>query len=257
VRVVRAQVRSGVPFNVETIPGVRVLGAADFPNIGQVTPRESRTMWNSDVPGSANFVFHAENPGTTTISFEGRVNQAWGGSVLETLINPSRWESIFDTVDVTVQDCSYKVTTYSKWQVPGPANIKIKAWITEAGLTNDGTGHYTGTGNVTWQLTSGQVGDCGAQSATTTSEVILNGERDDDQLIVDIDFLAANISLPVYCVGSDGGIASGVTPVQMIPGPVTLTVSSDGGGKRQDHLLKWPEPETGSVVVLVTRVVQQ
>ena len=250
VRVVRAQVRSGVPFNVETIPGVRVLGSADFPNVGQVTPRESRTMWNSDVPGSANFVFHAENPGTTSISFQGRVNPSWGASILERLINPpSGWTSVFDSVDVTVQDCSYKVSTISHFSAQG---VPLVATM-DGKMKSDGDGHYTGSATVNWVGAIAVAGDCSSVITVYSSKVELFGELDDDWLIVDVTYLPAVLT-------NIGGCPGGVNDKALLNlDPVTVSVPASGGAKRPNQEIHEPTfySMSGFVVITVTRVTQE
>jgi hypothetical protein len=255
VRVTRAEFDGDQGSNAQEITGARIEASMSNGGIGRLNPISIHTGWDSNDPGGADYKFHAERVGTTTIFFKGTINHVWWPAKLGLFPLVDRKDFVKDQVEITVEECQYKVTTISKWQVSGEANIKIEAWINGAGLMDDGTGHYTGTANVTWQLTASQVVDCKAQSVTTTSEATLNGERDDDQLIVDIDFLTANILLPAFCM-ADGDIASGSTPVQMTPDPVTFTVPASGGGERQPHVLQGPESVSGFIVVIVTQANQ-
>lgn len=224
--------------------GVEVQALVTDSSIGSINPSSSLTSMNSE--GRAWFIFSAEKPGTTIIQFWGKV------SSLVFLGLEISSDTVTTELSVTVEECQYKVTTLSKWQPGGIVNMRIVAWIHEAGLVDGGTGRYTGTGSVLWTLATDKLGDCNAQSVTTTSQAELTGVRD-DELTVDVAFDTGNISLPTFCVRE--GVAQGSTPVALTPDPVTFTVPASGGRNRYTHVLQGPEgPISGSVVVIVTRV---
>lgn len=115
---------------------------------GRLNPISIYTGWNSNDPGGADYKFHAEKPGSTTLIFKGTINHIWWGAKLGLVPFVDRRDFVEAQVEITVEQCQYKVTTISKWQVTGPANLNIEAWINEAGLTDDGTGHFRGTASV-------------------------------------------------------------------------------------------------------------
>jgi len=257
VRVTRAEFVGNQGDNVQDIPGARIEASLSNSGIGRLNPLSIYTGWDSNDPGGANYTFHAEKTGTTIISFKGTINQIWWPAKLGLLPGAvTRRDFVNAQVEITVEKCDYKITTISKWQVPGPVNLKVEALISEAGLADDGTGRLTGTASVQWQVTTSQLEDCQAQSVTTTSQAELTGVREDEEVTLDVAFETANITLPTKCVGSDGGIASGGIPVQVTPKPVTFTVPAPGGGMRGDHVLQGPESMSGFVVVIATRVAQ-
>lgn len=255
VRVIRAEFVGDVGSNVQEVPGVFVRASMSPEGVGKLNPISMMTGWDANDPGGADYKFHAEKAGTTIISFKGTINHIWWPAQLGLPPLIDRRDFVEDLVELTVEECQYKVTTISKWESSGLVKIRIEAWIHEAGLAEDGPGHYTGTGSVTWTLATDQLGDCNAQSLTTTSQAELTGARD-EELTVNVAFDTANISIPVYCVGSDGGVAQGSTPVQLTPDAVTFTVPASGGGTRETHVLRGPETVSGFVVAIVTRVNQ-
>ena len=257
IRVSRATFVGSQGDNVQDIPGAHIEASMSNPGIGTLHPISIYTGWDSNDPGGAVYKFHASKVGRTTINFKGTINHIWWPAILGLPKAIDRRDFVEDQVQIEVQECQYKVTTISHWKVPGEANVQIEATLDGAGLTDDGTGlHYNGNGSVTWHLTGGQVEDCVPQSVTTTSQAELVGERDGDLLIVDITYLIAAISIPVYCV-RDGEVASGSMPVDLLAEPVSFTVPGSGGGVRETHVLQWPEPEEGFVVAIVKQVTGQ
>jgi hypothetical protein len=111
----------------------------------------------------------------------------------------------------------------------------------EGSLVDDGSGvKLSGRGNVTWTVTSGRVGDCAPQAASSSSRAELNGEREGEDLILDIDYPPATVVLQTLCVGRDGGVARGGLPVEVVPAPVTLVIADRVEARRMDHRLKEP-----------------
>lgn len=253
VRVTRAEFVGNQGSNIQEITGARIDTSMSNGGIGKLSPIEIDTGWDPNYPGGADFKFHAEKAGTTLITFKGTISHIWWLTLGLPLID--RRDFVEDQVEITVEECQYKVTTISKWEYSGQVNIRIEAWISEAGLVDDGTGRYTGTGSVTWTVFTSQLLDCDAQSVITTSQAHLTGAREDDELTVDVAFDTANISFPTFCERE--GVAQGGTPVQLTPDAVTFTVPASGGGPpRMTQVLKGPESATGHIVVSVTRVTQ-
>ncbi len=231
------------------VTGVEVRGLVQN-NIGELTPNNNTTIAAGAItPNSADFIFTAREIGETTISFRGLVvtpgwfGTNWGGG--------SQAVSAF--VHVQVIPCAYKVTTEGAWRVPGPANISVAAISDDAKVrAADAQSPFTGSTTVNWVLTTSQVGDCEAQSVTTSSQVDWTGQMDDSgQLNLNGAYQSAAMSLPVYCVGSDGGVASGSTPVQLTPDPLQVSIASTGGVFRQSQVLQGPEPTPGYVTIIV------
>ncbi len=184
----------------------------------------------------AKFKFKANKPGKTTLYFQGLVGK----------------EYISFNLDVKVLPCKFKATTIGEWHVPGPANISVVASSDDAEVKADDEGNFTGSTTVNWVVSSGQVGDCIPQSVTTSSQVDWTGNMDDNNLLMmDAKYQTAGITLPVYCVGSDGGIASGSTPVQLTPDPLQVSVAAGGGVFRQSQVLQGPEATPGYVTIIV------
>jgi len=201
---------------------------------------KTAVVFDDDVTGlGAKFKFKANKPGKTTLNFEGFVGK----------------EYVSAHLDVKVLPCKFKATTIGEWHVPGPANISVVAISDDAEVDADEQGTLTGSTSVNWVVTAGQVGDCIAQSETASSQVDWSGNMNDQgQLMMDAKYQTAEISLPVFCVGSDGGIASGSTPVQLTPDPLQVSLVSEGGVFRELQVLQGPESMYGFVTIVVVPV---
>ena len=193
-------------------------------------------------PALVVFTVKGKEKGETTINFTGSVVE-FGRTIRAKPVE----------VIVEVEICTEVVTTIGEWQIPGPANISIVAISDDAEVKADEQGTYTGSTVVNWVLTSGQVLDCIPQSVTTSSQLDWTGQKDDNgQLTLDGIYKSAAMSLPVYCVGSEGGVASGSTPIQLTADPVQVSTLSEGGVFKQPQVLEGPEgPISGSVTIIV------
>ena len=120
-------------------------------------------------------------------------------------------------------------------------------------MKRDADGRFTGTATVTW-IGGVNVGarDCSGVVDVASSQAELTGVQDDDQLIVDVVYLAAALTNTINCVGSH------TIQTEVTPDPVTVSVPDSGGGKRQTQDLYEPTYYAlhGFVVVVVTRVNQ-
>jgi hypothetical protein len=231
------------------VPGVQVRGSMTNA-IGTLSSVDDELA--NLVGGNADFLFTAKKAGKTILTFNADVEGRWTGSVKLTLLGrtiPAKKAEI----PVTVRNCKFKVTTIGQWHVPGPASISVVAISDDAEVRSaDAQGPFTGSTTVNWTVTSGQVGDCLPQSVTASSQVDWTGNMDDNNLLVlDANYQTAGISLPVFCVGSDGGVAEGSTPVQLTPDPLQVSVLSDGAVFEQPQVLQGPEAMPGYATIIV------
>jgi hypothetical protein len=198
----------------------------------------------SDPIGATTFLFTAQKPGTVDVQFQATLNTR----VILGLALDSR--TLTTKVTMAVEDCLYKVTAMSRWQVPGPANINILAEITNAALTDDGQGGYTGTASVKWFIHAGRVGDCTSATSAQPSQATLTAVAALTNLVVDVDYESVSVSNVIDCGGVGGN-----APWPQRPGPLTFNVPIGGGSDRIPHVLAAPDgPQPGSAVVIVTRV---
>lgn len=147
VRVTRAEFVGAQGYHVQDIPGVRVEASVSNGGIGKLNPISIHTGWSSDDPGGADYKFHAEKVGTTIISFKGTINQVWWGAKLGLAPFVTRRDFVEDQVEITVEECQYKVTVSSSFPVP---DMFIGAVFKDALMTLDAQGFYSGTATVTW-----------------------------------------------------------------------------------------------------------
>jgi hypothetical protein len=230
----------GLPKGMSVI-GINVDASSKDPSVGDfVGARNAKTavVLDADLATlGAKFKFKANKPGKTTLYFEGLVGK----------------EYVSFNLDVKVLPCKFRATTIGEWHVDGPANISVVAISDDAEVSGDAQGSVTGSASVNWVLNSGQVADCLPQSVTTSSQVDWSGQVDDnEQLTLDGTYQPAAMSLPVYCVGSDGGIASGSTPIQLTADPLQVGMAFSGGIFRQSQVLEGPEgPISGFVTIVV------
>ena len=208
--------------------------------LGTVSPASVTARWPRR---TAIFVFTAQRPGTGAIVFETIVNR---DSIFGVEVGGRR---LVTTAPIRVEDCAYRVTTISRWTVPGEANIVIRAHMADAGLAYDDTGRLTGTGTVQWEITAGRVGDCTGNVTAFNSNVELTGDVDGDNLLLDLAYDSALGRITVFC-GFGGPV-----PVELLPATLTLPVPILGGGLRTPHQLLRPEPQGGETTILVTRSV--
>jgi hypothetical protein len=208
--------------------------------LGTVSPASVTARWPRR---AANFVFTAQRPGTGAIVFETIVNR---DTIFGVEVGGRR---LVTTVPIRVEDCAYRVTTISRWAVPGEANIVIRAHMANAGLAYDDTGRLTGTGTMQWEITAGRVGDCTGTVTAFNSAVELAGDVDGDFLILDLEYESALGRIMVFC-GFGGPV-----PIELLPATLTLPIPIQGAGLQTPHQLLRPEPQAGETTILVTRSV--
>lgn len=194
VRVMRSQMTGNQGDNVQNIPGVRVDASMSNAGIGSLTPKTSYTGWNLKDSGGANFNFRAEKAGTTTIHVKGTINHIWWLANLGLPPVVDRRDFVNSEVEIKVEDCSYKVTTTSRWSAD---EVNWVAKIDQAGMTTDAPGHYTGTATVDWVLSEfpPPIGSCPLQEFKASSDANLTGELvGPDLLVVNIIFKPVDVT---------------------------------------------------------------
>lgn len=242
VRVVQ-RVGSEGDYRLGDLIGVEVGAFLDGSGVGTIAPANTTTRMNSLPTGAASFTFSAEKTGTTLVVFQGVLNtRVIGGIVLnQTTLTAS--------VPITVENCQYTVTAFSRWRVPGEANLNIVARIHNAGMTEDGGGHYKGTANVTWLIIGDPVGDCTSTITALPSQAELDGQvYGPEEFRVSVTYQAASVTLNDDCRGTGGAMQ-----VQITPDPLTISVPTTGGSNRQTQLLQGPGADPSYTLYIVSR----
>lgn len=209
--------------------------------VGTISP----PMQGTGPDRSAQYVFAAKRAGSTTITFQTDVD------AFTVLGLPFDETVIKNSATIAVEDCSYRVTADSRWRVTGPANIQAFALIRRAGLVYAGGlgERYTGTADVYWVITVGNVGEC--QGVTRVhGRADLTGYYDDDEhFIVDIDYLPVSVEIIASCRG-----VRGMRAVELQPGALTVTISPEGGrSPPQSQQLGDPAHTVGTANVSLER----
>jgi hypothetical protein len=193
--------------------------------------------------GSTYFTFLAKKAGTTTIVFQTTVNE------LVFLGMDVGGNTIITPLNITVEDCSYKVDMLGRWQVPGEANINILARFKEAGMFEDNENHYTGTANVVWAISAGQVGDCTATFSEATSEVNLQGTvYGPEEFTFVLTFQPTFVTETANCRGIVQSL-----PLEFTVLPTSFSVSAYGGYGRELQNLVLNGNTLGTIIVTVRR----
>ena len=243
---VRVMKRIGVEgsYALVTLTGEEINAYVDGSGVGSISPSRTTTGLNSRPAGAAYFTFSAEKSGTTSVVFQAKVNQR---SLLGVTFSG---DTVTTALPLKVENCRYRVTSFSRWHVQGDAEIKVIAQIQDAGMAEDGGGHYTGTADVSWVIVPGQVGTCSATATTPGSRAELNGQvYGPEEFTVNLKFLPASVTLNVDC--GDGAV--GTFPIELIPDSLTVSIPAAGGSERQAQQLQGVEPTVGSIVVIVKR----
>lgn len=238
--------------------GGMIHGIVSNPRIGEFRSDEyhiESSAYGADSlsSGMIVFTFTAKKAGRATLTFTADIPYHLVASNSDEVVPLHTVPAKKAEIPVVVRNCKFKATTIGEWHVPGPANISIVAISEDAEVkTADAQSPFTGSARVNLAVTTSQVGDCIAQSVTTSSQVDWTGDMDDNGLLVmEAKYQTAGISLPVYCVGSDGGVASGSTPVQLTPDPLQVSLASSSGVFRQSQVLQGPEATPGYVTIIV------
>lgn len=215
-------------FVVEPVVGVTVTSSVTNPVHGTLKPVSAKTASTSKPPGSARFRFDALKPGMTQLRFAGPAYMPL-------------------TSDVKVISCqsTVTVTTVSKWR----AGMDIIATIDSAVMDADAHGHFAGTANVNWKTSMIGGAGCGAaEYAIAPSTADLNGEIEDDSLVVKIKFQPRDFAGFAVC-----GPAAVSTSNIATPDSLVISVPRSGGTSTQTHAVTAKNGSfAGSVTIVVT-----
>jgi hypothetical protein len=256
VQVTREEYVGNKVSNRQNVPGILV-DASMSNKIGSLSPSSSETGWKPIKPGTANFILAAEKAGTTTITFKGTITQIWWWSKL---VGPLEVEIDFveDQLNIKVEDCEYKVDTYSRW-VQNGGYFTVIAMINGGGMKVDEQGQYSGTASVDWGIIPNlSLSGCtmGAM-VIPSSEAKLYGDIDGSDLYVVVTFTSVTYKpVEIACPnlpGSPSGSASSAFKVS--PEPMTRKVPYTGGSSEKPQgLTNFP---SGNGLITVTRVTGQ
>lgn len=245
VNVVRSVVFSGNSV-VLNVSNTEVSSSVSVVRVGSVAPERTAVRLNSLPPNTVQFTFTAQEAGTTPVVFRASVNRR---TFLGLEVSGERLTAV---ANIKVEDCTYTVTTVSRWRVPGPANIVAVATIARAGMVSTGQGRYEGLASVQWTFEVGRVGECIGNITVPPSQAELNGSIVNDRLTVDIGYHTAQANLYQYCRSIPNLMVFGI-----LPAPLTVTLPWRGGSQSTRPVLRNPEPGVGRGSILVERVVTQ
>ena len=245
---VRKTVSAGSLSTDAAVIGVGISASATS---GTVSPTSRVTSMSGSPIGATYFSFKADRVGVAIITFTSRVNQ------LQFLGMPVLGFDVRTTKTVNVEDCKYRLTVTSLWQVAGEAQITVMAKIEIAGLVDAGNGRYTGSAAVQWEVIVGQVGDCeGTLPPESTAEVVGEVPQDDDELVslnppmtLTVTYATAMVSLNVDCKGAGGSMNVALTP-ETLSG-VALAA---GETKTTPQVLGGPGNDRGNATLILRRV---
>jgi hypothetical protein len=243
----------------QIVPGILIVASMSNA-IGNLSPFARETGWSPMKPGTANFTLTAEKAGTTTITFTGEIYQAWWMSKLGVPAQPFRTDVVKDQLTIKVEDCEYKVNTYSEW-VQNGGYFTVIAKINEAGMKRDVEGGpYTGIASVDWNIIPNlDLSGCTmAAMVVPPSVALLYGEIEGDNLHVEVSFDSVNfepvaIACPIL-PGSPEGTAQSDSKRQAEQLIFTIPGRSGGAGGMPQDFTGFP---SGSAYFVVKRVTGQ
>lgn len=203
--------------------GVTIDGSVGNPEVGSLFFTRRTTSARGTPPGSAQFKFTATKAGSTGILFKGtKVATGW----VEKFVNGNK-DFLSTELEATVRDCEYSVTATSRWHC---CNVDYTAIVSDVRMTSTGGGKYTGEGTWTFITTeSDNPASCAPHTQIYEAPVVLNGELDGDQLIVDVTY-----DRPMgdwFTWGTDSGTCHLRWSTQTLthyPEPLTFTVPASG-----------------------------
>jgi hypothetical protein len=224
IKVRRSEMVGGDLGYGQFLPGVKIQAIhISNPSVGTLNQNTIYTGWNSNDPPGADLMFHVVKVGSTTISFKGTINHIWWLAELGFPPVVDRRDFVNATVDITVEECQYKVLTVSHFLEQG---VKLTARM--EGMLHGADGHYSGTGTENWIGGIAVAGDCSSAITVYTSDATLTGELEGDTLKVSVVYSPAFLE-------NIGGCPSGVVDQDWVtPDPLGIAVpASIGGGEVQ------------------------
>jgi hypothetical protein len=228
VRVARTSI--DIQTDSLNISGIWVAGSVQDPGIGKLIIARKKTGFDYEQPGIAGFIFHADKPGKTTLTFKAEIHY-YKSTTFKWIYGPAEIAES-NPVEVTVEVCKYNVTAISHWAQGG---LKYVALIMETEMTIDAPGHYTGTATVDWFITNTPRPGCSPVMYYYTSQADLTGMMDADgqQLVVDLAYQVAELQTQTY----DSNCDANSTMVDFYtPAPLTLSMPSFGGTSTQSQV---------------------
>jgi hypothetical protein len=232
----------GLPLlkvKVEAFSTVPAVGDFVDAKKGKATAKTLFTGGDDDLSTlGAKIKFKAKKAGTTILYFDGTVMGQY----------------VSFNLPVRVKPCKFKVTTVSRFVVPG---LKYTATMDETDLTENSDGSYTGTGKVNWVgwwqvippgISSGIT--CSTQLTAPPSQVDLSGTMNDDgYLDVNITFQPGTApKWSAVCRDSSGSTPPVDTAVKLAATPLKISApASTGGVSTQPQYLV--DEVSGSVVI--------
>jgi hypothetical protein len=214
--------------SMELFAGTTVAGVVADSSIADLTPIHGMSTNNPDPslrrPGIITFALKAKKAGRTTITFSADVVEF--GSTFKA--HPY-------TVDVNVQECAFKVTIKSHWQVPG---LGYAAIIDEADLKPDAAGNYTGTAKVTWSgwwdvipagINTGIT--CTTKLTAPPSQAYLTGKMSESGFLeVNVTYRSNPSSWSAVCRDTSGATPPSITPGMLTPDSLKISIPVAIGG---------------------------
>jgi len=182
-----------VDFPAGAVSALKMTGTVKPSNIGILNHNQDSSEvsgLSEGEAGSANFEFIAKKIGTATLTFTATASGHETGST-DANVSGGTYTAKKAEITVKVINCKYKAKTVVKFPPNGKENPMILtppvvARMTDAELTADSNGHFTGTGSMQWfggtQVSSlgGGTGCTVLEKFSATSPVALTGEVSDD-----------------------------------------------------------------------------
>src|SRR5579859_5916305 len=166
--------------NVQGITGAVVTGTVQDPSIGNLSPPQVVTGGGANDPGSADLRFNPKKAGTTTLSFEGKINHIWWGSKIIGGGLVDEKATVSTTLPVTVVNCKYTLSAVARWYIDlGSGNtLELLATIHEAEFNVSAEGHVAGThsADVVWITNIHHANDCTSDETIAKSTAIISGD---------------------------------------------------------------------------------
>ncbi len=217
------------------ISGIWVAGSVQHPGIGKLIGARKKTGFDYQQPGIADFIFHADKPGKTTLTFKAEIHY-YQSTILKWIYGPAKIAES-NPLDVTVEVCKYKVSVVSHWEFNG---VNYMAIIDQAEMSADAPGHFSGTAQVFWVIRLSPGNPCPSVT-TSTSQADLTGSMDADgqHLVVDLGYhlLDTYWNYDIWDTTVSACSARSQTHELYTPAPLTLSLPSYGGVSTQSQAL--------------------
>lgn len=218
--------RRGMAADEHTNPpvqvfGVTITGTVGNPEVGSLFFTRQITSARGTPPGSAQFHFTATKAGSTGIVFRGtKIATGW----FDHFVSGNK-DYLSTELEATVRDCEYSVSATSRWH---GFNVDYTAIVSDVRMTSTGGGKYTGEGTWTF-ITTDNPASCAPHTQIYEAPVVLNGELDGDQLIVDVTYDRPMGDWYTWSTDSDRcGLRSSTQTLTQYPEPLTFTVPASG-----------------------------